>query len=41
MAEILDLQEGAEEAPQGEKASKFSLRWCRNSYISLAICFVK
>ncbi|WP_269778949.1 SapB/AmfS family lanthipeptide [Propioniciclava soli] len=41
MAEILDLQDGAEDAPQEEKASRLSLRFCRNSYISLALCFVK
>lgn len=41
MAEILDLQDGNTDAPQEEKASNISLRWCRNSYISLALCFVK
>lgn len=41
MAEVLDLQEGGEETPNEEKASKVSLRYCRNSYISLALCFVK
>lgn len=41
MAEILDLQESADETPQEEKASNVSWRWCRNSYFSLALCFVK
>ncbi|QIK72335.1 SapB/AmfS family lantipeptide [Propioniciclava coleopterorum] len=41
MAEILDLQDGEQETPREEKASNISLRWCRNSYISVALCFVK
>lgn len=41
MAEILDLQNEPQETPKEEKASNISLRWCRNSYISLALCFVK
>ncbi|MFT4297077.1 MAG: hypothetical protein QM582_16875 [Micropruina sp.] len=41
MAEILSMQEQPQEAPQEEKKSNISLRWCRNSYISVALCFVK
>lgn len=42
MAEILELQEkDPEETPGTEKASRISIRWCRNSYISVAICLVK
>lgn len=42
MAETLALQtEEPDETPGSEKASRLSIRWCRNSYISVAICFVK
>jgi hypothetical protein len=42
MAEILALQtEDPDETPGQEKASRLSIKWCRNSYVSVAICFVK
>ncbi len=42
MAEILDLQDQQpEEAPGADKASRVSIRICRNSYISVVLCFVK
>lgn len=44
MADILNLQNGdAEPTPGEEKASNISIRnfFCRNSYLSASICFVK
>ena len=42
MGEILDLQNHEpEETPAPEKGSYISLRICRNSFVSVAGCFVK
>lgn len=42
MNEILKLQEGdPEETPGSDKASRISIRVCRNSYVSVVLCFVK
>lgn len=42
MAEILELQaQDPEDTPGDDKASRVSWRWCSNSYVSVAICFVK
>ncbi len=42
MADILDLQDQEpEETPDSDKGSRLSIRACRNSYISVAFCFVK
>lgn len=41
MADILDMQFDSVDAPAEEKASKVSLRWCRNSFVSVVLCFVK
>lgn len=42
MAEILDLQDQEpEETPGSDKASRISIRVCRNSYVSVVFCFVK
>ena len=41
MAEVLNMQEQPQESPQEEKKSNISLRICRNSYLSVALCFVK
>ncbi|HOQ52914.1 MAG TPA: hypothetical protein PLF56_04800 [Micropruina sp.] len=44
MADILDLQNSdAEPTPGEEKASNISVRnfFCRNSFVSVSICFTK
>ncbi|WP_157754775.1 SapB/AmfS family lanthipeptide [Nigerium massiliense] len=41
MADILDMQAEETESPAEEKGSRLSLRLCYNSYVSLALCFVK
>ena len=42
MANILELQSAhTDETPEADKKSKISIRWCNNSKISIAICWVK
>lgn len=41
MADILILQGADDQTPEEEKASRWSLAACRNSYKSLVACFDK
>lgn len=41
MAEILNLQDAYDNTPDEEKASRWSIAACRNSYVSLVACWVK
>ena len=42
MANVLDMQDEPQESPGTEKASNISLyRWCRNSFVSVSVCFQK
>ena len=42
MADVLDMQDEPQESPGTEKASNISLyRWCRNSFVSVSVCFQK
>ena len=42
MSNILEMQSfDTEQTPEADKKSKVSIRWCNNSKISLALCWIK
>lgn len=41
MSDVIGLQAEMDATPEEEKASRISVAICRNSYRSIAVCFVK
>ncbi|MFZ2261741.1 hypothetical protein EDD41_2037 [Luteococcus japonicus] len=41
MTNVLAMQASEVETPEQEKASMVSVRWCRNSYVSVVLCIKK